>query len=264
MSQLLMQCLPEVDEKLRAARRIALFLDFDGTLAPIVPDPAVAKLSADTCSVLQQIARSESIVTSVISGRAVEDVYVRIHIDGIIYAGNHGMEIFGRGLRFIEPEADARRQRLRRIAGELAEMLRHLPGVLVEDKGLTASVHFRNAGEGDVPTVEGAVRSTVFPVGDQFRVNRGRKVLEILPRIAWHKGAAVRWILNQLHDDAIAPVYLGDDSTDEDAFAELDGAVTVRVGGPPETAARYRVPDPVAVREFLLWLTNRTGARPPA
>ena len=92
-----------------------------------------------------------------------------------------------------------------------------------------------------------------------FRVNHGRKVLEILPRTAWHKGAAVQWILGQLGIEGMLAVYLGDDSTDEDAFAVLTDAITVRVGGPPETCARYRVPDPAAVYDFLHWLESRAA-----
>ncbi|MEI9976180.1 MAG: trehalose-phosphatase [Ignavibacteriota bacterium] len=94
----LLQSLPEVDARIRAANRVALFLDFDGTLAPIVPDPANAHLSDVVRQALQRVVEHESIVTTVISGRAVEDLYVRIRVDNLIYSGNHGLEIFGRRL----------------------------------------------------------------------------------------------------------------------------------------------------------------------
>jgi trehalose-phosphatase len=258
----LLQSLAEVDERIQTAGRVALFLDFDGTLTPIVDDPAAAHLSVGVRDTLRRIAGQDSVVTAVISGRAVEDVYVRIRLDGVIYGGNHGLEIFGRGLRFVEPEADARRGQLRRLTEAVAEELGHIAGVLVEDKGLTTSIHFRQAGERDVPAIENAVRSIVAAAGNLFRVTTGRKVFEIVPRTGWHKGAAAQWILAHLNDSELLPIYLGDDNSDEDAFAVLADGVTVRVGGPPATCARYRVPGPAEVYQFLLWLESRVAARP--
>lgn len=257
----LLQFLPEVDERIQAAHRVALFLDFDGTLAPIVDDPATAQLSSEVREILVRIAGRDSIVTTVLSGRAVEDVYVRTRLEGVIYGGNHGLEIFGRGLRFVEPEADARRHELRRLVEVVAAKLRHVPGVIVEDKGLTTSIHFRQAAECDVPAVEEAVRSSVAPAGAFFRLNNGRKVFEIVPRTGWHKGAAVQWILAHLDESGVLPIYLGDDNSDEDAFAVLTDGITVRVGGPPASCAQYRVPGPAEVYQFLLWLESRVAER---
>ena len=262
MPMSLMQSLFEVDEKIQAAGRVALFLDFDGTLAPIVEDPAEAQLSADTRETLQRIAHQERVVTTIISGRAVEDLFVRIRIEGVIYGGNHGLEISGRGLRFVEPAADARRGQLRRLTEVVMAKLRHVPGVIVEDKGLTASIHYRQSAELDRPAIEEAVRTSVAAAGALFRLNTGRRVLEILPRTGWHKGAAVQWIMRHLGPGPLLPIYLGDDNSDEDAFAVLTDAVTVRVGGPSETCAQYRVPDPVTVYQFLLWLAGHTPQRP--
>ena len=158
----LMQSLSEVDQRIRAATRVALFLDFDGTLAPIVEDPATASLSAGVRETLARIAQQDGVITTVISGRAVEDVYIRIRLEGVIYAGNHGVEIFGRGLRFIEPEAEARRDRLRRLAEVVTAKIRNFQGVRVEDKGLTVSIHYRQADEFDLPLIEEAVRASVL------------------------------------------------------------------------------------------------------
>jgi len=107
MAKSLMQSLPEVDERIREADRLALFLDFDGTLAPIVEDPAAARMSGDVWEALRNVARQDGIVTTIISGRAVEDVYSKVRVEGLIYAGNHGMEIFGRNLSFTDPAAAA-------------------------------------------------------------------------------------------------------------------------------------------------------------
>jgi trehalose 6-phosphate phosphatase len=259
----LMQFLPEVDDRIQSANRIALFLDFDGTLAPIVPDPSTAELSPVVREALQRVVERESIVTTIISGRAVEDLYVRIRVDNVIYSGNHGLEIFGRGLRFVEPEADARREHLRRLTELLMGRLRHIPGVLVEDKGLTTSIHFRQAAEADVPAIEEAVRASVASAGAWFRLGTGREVFEIVPRTGWHKGAAVKWILRNLKEGDSLPIYIGDDNSDEDAFAVLPEGVTIRVGGQPATCAQYGVPGPAEVYRFLVWLENKTALTLP-
>lgn len=253
----LLQSLSELDQKIQPARNVALFLDFDGTLAPIVDEPSDASLPAGVRDVLERLVRLDSIVTTIISGRAVEDVYVRIRLEGVIYAGNHGVEIFGRGLTFIEPTADSRRDQLRRLAEVVAAKLENVEGVRVEDKGLTVSIHTRQVSVVDVPIVEEAVRTSVAAAGALFRLNKGRRVFEILPRTGWHKGAAVQWILNHLPGDGTLPIYLGDDSSDEDAFAVLTDAVTVRVGAPLESCAQYRIPGPAEAYQFLVWLENR-------
>jgi trehalose-phosphatase len=260
----LLHSLAEVDAKVQAATCVALFLDFDGTLAPIVADPATAQLSEVVREALRRVAERDSVVTTVISGRAVEDLYVRVRLDNVIYSGNHGLEIFGRGLRFVEPEADARRHHLRRLTELLQGRLRHVSGVLVEDKGLTASVHFRQAAESDVPIIEQAVRASVATAGAWFRLKTGREAFEIVPRTSWHKGAAVKWILAQLNTGGVLPIYLGDDNTDEDAFAVLPNGVTVRVGGPAATCAQYGVPGPAEVYRFMVWLEGRAAERSAA
>jgi trehalose 6-phosphate phosphatase len=252
----LMHSLSEVDARIQSADGIALFLDFDGTLAPIVADPINAQIPDVVREALQRVVDCDSIVTTIISGRAVEDLFVRIRVENVIYSGNHGLEIFGRGLRFVEPEADGRRDHLRRLTELLAARLSHVPGVLVEDKGLTTSIHFRQASEGDVPVIEQAVRASVATAGAWFRLNTGREVFDIVPRTGWHKGAAVKWILEHLSEKSLLPIYVGDDNSDEDAFAVLPDGVTVRVGGQPPTCAQYGVPGPAEVHRFLVWLES--------
>jgi trehalose-phosphatase len=219
------------------------------------------ELSNDVRDALQHIADSDGIVTTVISGRAVEDLYVRVRLENVIYGGNHGLEIFGRSLRFIEPQADARRDRLRRLTESLRDRLRDVPGVQVEDKGLSTSVHFRQAADSDIPAVEQAVRANVATAGAWFRLNLGRHVLEVVPRTDWHKGAAVKWILTHLTDEPMLPIYIGDDLTDEDAFAVLSNGVTVRVGTESPTCAQYSVPGPAEVYRFLAWLEGCAAVR---
>jgi trehalose-phosphatase len=262
MLESLLKVVTEVKHRVKSAGRVSLFLDFDGTLVPIEADPASPRLDSGTAKALQALSSLDFLVTTVISGRAVEDLYARIRVSGLIYAGNHGLEIFGRNLLFVEPSAAARRQELERLCGKLRVQLRQIAGAMVEFKGLTASIHYRRVAEPDRPAIETAVRSAVARVGDLFRLNPGRKVFEILPRTGWHKGQAVRWINDHLGDEKVLSVYLGDDTSDEDAFCILPDAVTVRVGPARATCARHRLPGPGAVHEFLLWLAIQELERP--
>jgi trehalose 6-phosphate phosphatase len=257
MSRSLAQVIAEVKNRIQSAHWVSLFLDFDGTLVPIAADPREPQLDSGTSEALQRIARQEFLAITIISGRAIEDLYRRIRVEGLIYAGNHGLEIFGRDLRFVEPQAWSRRDQLTTLVDDLAAELRTVPGAFVEYKGLTASVHFRRAAEADVPGIRAAVQTAVARHGALFRVNTGRKVLEIVPRTGWNKGAAARWINRHLSDTPVLSIYVGDDTTDEDAFCVLPDAITIRVGAPPVSWARYRLPDPAAVHEFLQWLAAR-------
>ena len=261
MSRLLAQVISEVKDRIQSANSVALFLDFDGTLVPIVSDPMQPRLDPDTAETLKLIASQGFLDTAIISGRAVEDLFSRIRLKGLIYAGNHGLEIFGRDLRFVEPLASSRREQLETICEDLARELLPIPGAIVEYKGLTASVHFRTVDPALVPDVESVVYAAVARNGALFRVSTGRKVFEILPRTNWHKGAAVRWIIDHLGDQPDLSIYLGDDTSDEDAFSVLPDAITITGGGAPVTCANYQLPDPTAVHEFLLWLATQETAR---
>jgi trehalose 6-phosphate phosphatase len=262
MHESLLKVVTEVKQRLKSAARVSLFLDFDGTLVPIEADPASPRLDSGTAEALRELSSGDFLVASVISGRAIEDLYARIRIRGLIYAGNHGLQIVGRNLLFVEPRATARRLELERLCAELRVELQPIEGTIVEFKGLTGSVHYRKAAESDRPAIETAVRAAVARMGDLFRLNRGKKVFEILPRTSWHKGAAVRWINDHLGKEKVLSVYVGDDSSDEDAFCIMRDAVTVKVGLAGATCARHRLPDPSAVREFLLWLAIQELERP--
>jgi len=258
----LLELLPAVSDRIAAAGHIALFLDFDGTLVPIQSDPAAPMLDTDTAETLNAVARHEGIVTTIISGRAVEDLYERIRLGNVIYAGNHGLEILSRNLNFVEPVASARSAQLERLCDGLAAEVRGIAGAMVEYKGLTAAVHYRLAAETDIAEIRKVVHTSAARHGKFFRVSAGRKIFEILPRINWHKGAAVRWIVQHLGRTHTLVIYVGDDTSDEEAFRVLPRAITIKVGDAPETRARFRLPNPAAVHEFLSWLAGWGRARP--
>ncbi len=260
MLSYLVDIIVDVEQRLQTAERTFLFLDFDGTLAPIEADFAAPKLDPAVGDILALLAAQPAMVTTIISGRAVEDLFGRIRLQGLIYAGNYGLEIFGRNIRFVEPLAAGRRKKLERLSDEIAARLRTIGGAVVEFKGLTASVHYRHAAESDYAEIHESVRTAVGRDGGLFRLVNGLKVIEILPHTNWHKGAAALWIMKRLGGEKALTIYLGDDAGDEEAFLVLPGAVTIRVGAQPSCAA-YRLPNPAAVHEFLRWLATHSAQR---
>lgn len=237
----------------------SLFLDFDGTLVPIAPDPSIPRLDSGTRVLLERIAARRCCMIAIISGRAIDDLYQRVGVERLIYAGNHGLEIRGPGINFVEPAAAARVETLRILARDLTQTLGSVKGALVEYKGLTTSVHYRKVAPTEVNRVEQAVRAAVDREHDAFAVNSGKMVLEIVPTTNWHKGSAAQWIIERLNLDERSTIFLGDDTTDEKAFSTLQQAITVRVGWAGSTEAGYHFPDFQTVREFLEWMADGRG-----
>ncbi|HEV8041324.1 MAG TPA: trehalose-phosphatase [Bryobacteraceae bacterium] len=246
--------LPAIASALRAAPEILLFLDFDGTLAPIVEDPSSARMPPETRQALVRLASESRFSLAIISGRALSDLRLRVDLEDLIYAGNHGLEISGPGVEFIEPTAAERLKALGELSRHLKVRLHDIPGVEVENKVLSASIHFRRAPAASLAEIREAVEDAVIFDDNPFEITEGRKVLEIRPRVGWHKGMAVRWIQHG-HPGAL-PLYIGDDSTDEDAFLALPEGITIGVGKARETAAQYFLERQELVPEFLLWLAK--------
>jgi alpha,alpha-trehalase len=244
----------EVRESITTARKISLFLDFDGTLTPIVNDPTEVWLEASTRDALARLSRKSDIVTTIISGRAIDDLSMRVSLPDIIYAGNRGLEISGRHLEFVNPVAATSSDQLLRITDLLASELRPIPGVFVEFKGLTSTVHYRRVMAHEIPVIEKVVHAGLTPFASLFDVDPGDMALYIVPRTGWHKGCAVSWINARLDlfDDLC--IYFGDDKTDEDAFGILPDAMTFKVGEDSASLAKYQVESPAEVGEFLQWL----------
>jgi trehalose 6-phosphate phosphatase len=256
MNQSLFERLEEVKARLVAAPAVLLFLGFDGVLAPFVDVPEKAELSPVARKSLQALSRRKNVVTTVLSGRELADLQPRVGLPDAIYAGNHGLEISGPGFTFVEPTAAGMRDTLRALAETLVGILKRIPGAEVEDKGLTLSVHCRRVGEADREEVRRLVHGVMANASHPWALTQGDLVYEIQPRVYWNKGAAVNWIRERLGKEGAAAVYLGDDATDEDAFAVLRDDVTVKVGGAGESAAHYRVGGQAEAERFLAWLAS--------
>lgn len=248
--------------------RLVLLLDFDGTLAPIVDRPEQARMPDETRVAVRRLLGCGADV-AVVSGRGLADARERVAIAEIAYAGNHGMEIEGPDIHQVHPEAAAARPVLQRVAGEIGRDLQDVDGAIVEDKGLTLSIHFRLVSEADEDRVRNAVRAATAD-HRELRVTEGKKVLEVRPRVDWHKGRAVEFLLERLELPGGTPVlYIGDDRTDEDAFEALrqrsdGGGEGILVSGTPpgDSAAAAYVRSPAEVAELLDALADGAGCGP--
>jgi trehalose-phosphatase len=234
-----------------------LCLDFDGTLAPFVPHPGDAFLSPAMDRLLRDLAGHDTLALVIVSGRDRADLQGRVKIPGVIYAGNHGLDISGPGFVYVEPTAASHSEELRGLAQALTSRLQSFAGVLVEYKGLTISVHYRQARESDSDQIRRVVHETLAGASHPFVLSAGDKVHEIRPRVYWNKGTAVSWIRTQLGAPDALPIYVGDDATDEDAFAVIrDDGIGIKVSAGGETAARYTVNEATEVVKFLKWLAE--------
>lgn len=241
-------------------RTLSLLLDYDGTLAPIVARPDQALLPAATREVLEQGRRNPNLDITVVTGRGLEDIKARVGIPDITYVANHGFDIDGPGIALRHEDADA----FRDAVGEAAQELDRLGvrGATVEPKGATVSFHYR----GVDPAERDAARQRAERVlrRRKLQVTRGKLVIEGRPPVDWNKGTATLWVLNHRHGhdwpSRMRALYIGDDTTDEDAFRSLRGlGRSIRVAPADDatpTLADLTLPDTTAVLDLLRWLAS--------
>ncbi len=254
-----------------------VFLDFDGTLSPVVEHHDDAAILPAAKSAVEELAGRLPVV--IVSGRDREDVARRVGLPGLWYAGSHGFDIAGPEAADEAPDETGdeagkggRRHRhepepdLAPLVAEAAEELRRaladVPGAVVEAKRFAVSVHYRKVADEDLERVEEAVERVVAAEPRLAR-SAAKKVHEVRPALQWDKGDALLHLLRQpelVSDDGnLLPVYIGDDLTDEDAFRALDerpgGGVTIHVGDGSttdfETRAHWSLASPDEVTELL-------------
>jgi trehalose 6-phosphate phosphatase len=243
-----------------AGKRLALFLDFDGTLAPIVDDPDRAAMDADTRAAVETL--SALVDVAIISGRDLADVRARVNLDAVFLAGSHGFDIAGpkgrdrslqQGTEFLPRLGDAE--------SRLRERLAAVPGAAVERTNFSISVHYRRVPVDMIGRVEDIVGDVMAETGG-LKKDRGKKVFQIGPDVDWHKGKALSWILHSLgyNRDDVMPIFIGDDVTDETAFRHIRGwGIGIVVGDEDRpTAAAYALSCPSEVTRFLRMLIGVT------
>ena len=246
--------------RLRGIRPV-LFLDYDGTLTPIVSRPHLAVLSESVRGTLSELA--ERWPVAIVSGRDRADVQRLVGIDGLIYAGSHGFDI--RGPELSSEHGAAFLADLDGLEQALRQTLASIDGALLERKRYSLAVHVRGLAADAADAVESAVDAALSRQ-TRLRKGTGKMVFELLPRVDWNKGKAVLHILETLRTAGTGglPIYVGDDRTDEDAFMALAGrGVGILVAETPrETAAYYTLRDPGEVHRFLRRLLDAVESDP--
>lgn len=230
-----------------AGKLIFLFLDYDGTLAPIADSPNQAVLSLKARELLKNLRDCPRCKIAIISGRKLEDIRSRVGIEGIIYAGNHGLEIEGPKIRFRSLVPSGYLKLLQRIKAELERGISSFAGTFIEDKGLILSLHYRQVDKKDIQGLKLIFDKTVsvYSAKDTIRVKAGKMVFEIQPPVAWNKGKAALWLLARQSfalkgKPDVIPLYIGDDVTDEDAFKAFENrGITVRISETEDSRAKY-------------------------
>jgi trehalose 6-phosphate phosphatase len=251
------ELVPKWREQRAQFGHMLIALDFDGTIAPIVPHPDDAQLLPQARPALNQLAHRDDTEIALVSGRSLRDLVTRISIADVYYAGNHGLEIHGPGLHDTVPAALELQPAVQRCCAALRAALDGIKGVYLEDKRLSLSVHYRMV---DDPAEQAHVQQTVQRVFDQnqagLKLTTGKRVIEVRPDVDWHKGKALLYIIEEIEmarGAAMFPMFVGDDKTDEDGFAALPttGAGVLVGSANAATAAACYVNDPEEAVKLL-------------
>ncbi|XP_059474200.1 trehalose-phosphate phosphatase-like [Neocloeon triangulifer] len=244
-------------------KQVAILLDYDGTLAPIAPHPDLAVLPEATVAVLRKL--SARALVAIISGRSLTNVRQMVGIDGLAYAGGHGLHIMHRdGSTYDHPLPKGSAETIKTLIQELQTLCRD--GAWIEDKGGQLTFHYREVPSELHDYFAMEARSIIQNSG--LKVGLAHCAVEARPIVQWHKGAACLKILEQEFGSnwpqECSVIYAGDDTTDEDAFKSLQGSgFTIRVttSGDVETAAQVRVPSTESLLNVLEAVADQLEAQ---
>jgi alpha,alpha-trehalase len=243
-------------------RHLAVFLDYDGTLTPIVERPEDALLPDGTRMAIERL--GALVPVAIVSGRDLADVRNLVGVERIAYAGSHGFDL-------VLPDGSAQQRAteflpdLEAAAAELSDGLEAFPAARIERKAFGIAVHVRQLSDALVPSVEALVDG-VAAAHPRLRRTGGKKVFELRPNVEWDKGRALERLVEELRlGTDVLPMYIGDDETDEDAFRVVRerglGIVARGEGDDRPTLARYALRDTGEVHRFLELLIDMTSAR---
>jgi len=243
-----------------AGFHLALFLDYDGTLTPIVDHPDQAQLAPAMRRVLRACAARPDIDVTIISGRALPDLQAIVGEPALTYAGNHGFEIRAPDLpSFQHADLVHFTEKLEALAADLDRLA--VTGAWTERKAATLTVHYRDLEPARRPAFVEQARALITAAG--FQLREALCAIEARPPIGWDKGQAVLYVMRQRHgpnwSERARIIYLGDDQTDEDAFRVLAGlGISFRVGSADTLSLADRhLPNVEAVQALLEWLAER-------
>lgn len=239
----------EIAARIRDAKTWALLLDFDGTLVKLQRRPWEVRVPQHTKRLLERLARHPRLFVAIVSGRRCQDLQTRIGVNALRFVGLHGAERDDKKMKISRAAAGVLARAQRGARRQISSMR----GMRIEDKGMSFAVHYREASPPVARAAKSFLLNVVAPEQKALRILDGAMVWEVLPNEICGKGGAVRELLSDLPQGTPA-IYIGDDGTDESAFRALDDQITVRVGNPQRSAAKYYVRDPGEVIRFLLRL----------
>ena len=252
--------IPEIDRLIEAGNQILLVTDFDGTLCPFVdfpPNVVVPKMIIESLGHLCSVPR---IAIAVISGRALEDLMSRLPLP-VILAGNHGLAIRAPGFRFEHAGARLLRPKLAEICDRLTRVIAPWKRAWVEDKALSATVHYRTVERIDHYSLIRAVRQSLALYDGLFGMRTARDAVEIHPRVAWDKGTCLKWIKHRLSMENSDCICIGNDPADESMFEANVNQMNVKVGSAGRSAACFHVADVFEVASLLAHLERAVSTQ---
>lgn len=250
MSVPLFDALAEVAAVVRAAPHVLLFCDFEVSVAEDTSLPPA------TCGLFRSLVESGRYTVSLVSGKPHGEVRSCADVPGLVVVGNFGLEVSHAGDLFVEPSATDAMPALQLLADALTKACDQIPGATVENNGLSVSVSERDVDADQHAALRSAVHVVLAGASHPFALTASPSGYDIRPRVYWDKAAAVGLVRDRAGAPDAAIIYIGAHPTDEEAFAVLPDAITVRVGPVAETAAKFRLDGPDDVRRFLAWLAE--------
>jgi trehalose-phosphatase len=246
--------------RLTTPAHLALFFDYDGTLAPFAPRPELAVLPVETRDVLRTLAARDDVTVGIISSRVLREVVAFVDLEGVLYAGLTGLEVrLANGETRSDAAIEACRPVLQKLARELHDELQPFPGAWLEDKDGALAVHHRALDDERLPELRDRVQNLITP-RETLRLESNAFTLEVWPRVRMNKGKAVQVLLAETAASAF-PFYAGDDTNDAPALQRVRelGGIAVGVGPAAPDAAEYRLETPRDLRALLEGLAQARG-----
>jgi trehalose 6-phosphate phosphatase len=247
-----------------AQAHLLVLSDFDGTLASFDVDPSAPQLSPETRRVLETLAEGPDVTVGLVSGRRVDDLKHRTQLPPDVYlAGLHGLEIRHGDVAWHHPDLIESGELTDQVVDAVTAAVGNVPGVTIEHKGVSFTIHVRAVSAGLGPDVIRRALDAAEPwiSSGVLKSLEASEAIELLPNIPWTKGDAVRWIVEDIETRARQQtwcIFFGDDVTDEDAFRAVRHGLTVVVGQRP-SLAQLRLNSPADVAAVLARVNSRNG-----
>ena len=254
MSRDVFEAIPEIGDRICHAPYCLVCVDLSGSLEQELCSPEAALAHHRLKRVLTLLVQRQGTSVALISGKNRGELHKCFGIRGMIYLGSHGLEISGPGQIFVEPAATEKSAELTDLGNLLAAKLETIPEASVENKGLTLRVNFGKVSSENAEPLRHIVHTALAASNHPFQLTIGNGFFDIRPRVHWDKGAAICLVKEQIGQSDPMVIYLGQSVAGENSFAGFADAVTVQIGGGPDSMAQFQLDPPDRLTDFLEWL----------